>query len=398
MPCHFSQIVVLRVNIAGLRVIRSYHNSKKESHRNVCLIPESAHGTNFASALLAGMVIVKIKCLANGRIDMKDLENSCQKHTKNLSCIMITYPSTYGLFDREILAITSMVHYDGGQCYIDGANMNAMVGYTAPGCIGGDVCQINLHKTFSIPHGGGGPGMGPIAVRQHLASFLPDSVFIQNVGGSQPFGHVSQAAYGSASIPPVSYLLLWMLGSRGLKTCTEYAILNANYLKKRPDGHCPVLFLGENDFCAHEFIIDLRPFKKTAQIEAEDVAKRLMDYGLHSPTLAFPVAGTLMIEPTESESKRELDRLADALISIRTEIASIEKGEESTTNNVLKNAPHTAKCVTSDDWDRPYARKTAAFPSSHSCTEKFWPSVGRIDGSYGDRNLMCSCALTNFCE
>ncbi|KAF8278447.1 putative glycine dehydrogenase [Trypanosoma cruzi] len=259
MPCHFSQIVVLRVNIAGLRVIRSYHNSKKESHRNVCLIPESAHGTNFASALLAGMVIVKIKCLANGRIDMKDLENSCQKHTKNLSCIMITYPSTYGLFDRVILAITSMVHYDGGQCYIDGANTNAMVGYTAPGCIGGDVCPINLHKTFSIPRGGGGPGMGPIAVRQHLASFLPRSVFIQNVGGSQPFGHVSQAAYGSASIPPVSYLLLWMLGSRGLKKCTGYAILNANCLKKRPDGHCPVLFLGENDFCAHVFIIDLRP-------------------------------------------------------------------------------------------------------------------------------------------
>ncbi|RNC57697.1 glycine dehydrogenase [Trypanosoma cruzi] len=237
-----------------------------------------------------------------------------------------------------------MVHCHGGQRYIDGANMNAMVGCTAPGCIGGDVCQINLHKTFSIPHGGGGPGMGPIAVRQHLVSFLPDSVFIQNVGGSQPFGQVSQAAYGSASILRVSYLLLWMLGSRGLKTCTEYAILNANYLKKRLDGHYPVLFPGENDFCAHEFIIDLRPFKKTAQIEAEDVAKRLMDYGLHSPTLAFPVAGTLMIEPTESESKRELDRLADALISIRTEIASAEEGEESTTNNVLKNAPHTAKC------------------------------------------------------
>ncbi|RNF19764.1 putative glycine dehydrogenase [Trypanosoma conorhini] len=376
---------------AGLRVIRAYHLSKKEGHRNICLIAESAHGTNFASALLAGMTIVKVKCLANGSIDMSDLENSCKKHKRNLSCIMVTYPSTYGLFDRDILDITSMVHYHGGQCYIDGANMNAMVGYTAPGYIGGDVCHINLHKTFCIPHGGGGPGMGPIAVRQHLAPFLPDSVFIQNVGGSQPFGQVSQAAYGSASLLTVSYMAMMMLGSRGLKKCTEYAILNANYLKKRLEGHYPILFLGATELCAHEFIIDLRPFKKTAMIEAEDVAKRLMDYGLHAPTLAFPVAGTLMVEPTESESKREMDRLADALISIRGEIAAIERGEQSITNNVLKNAPHTAKCVTSDDWGRPYTRKTAAFPSSYSYTEKFWPAVGRIDGTYGDRNLMCTC-------
>ncbi|RNE99881.1 putative glycine dehydrogenase [Trypanosoma rangeli] len=383
---------------AGLRVIRAYHHTKKEGHRNVCLIPESAHGTNFASALLAGMMIVKVRCLANGSIDMSDLENSCKKYKNTLSCIMVTYPSTYGLFDRDILTITSMVHYYGGQCYVDGANMNAMVGYTAPGYIGGDACHVNLHKTFSIPHGGGGPGMGPIAVRQHLAPFLPDSVFVQNIGGSQPFGQVSQAAYGSASILTVSYMLMMMLGSHGLKKCTEYAILNANYLKRRLEGHYPILFLGEKELCAHEFIIDLRPFKKTAQIEAEDVAKRLMDYGLHAPTLAFPVAGTLMIEPTESESKREIDRLADALISIRAEIAAIERGEQSTANNILKNAPHTAKCVTSDDWDRTYTRRAAAFPSSYSYMEKFWPSVGRINGTYGDRNLMCSCASLDLYE
>ncbi|KAH9598560.1 Glycine cleavage system P protein [Trypanosoma melophagium] len=383
---------------AGLRVIRAYHLSKKEGYRHVCLIPESAHGTNPASAVLAGMTVVKVNCLPDGRIDIKNLEALCQKHSKELSCIMITYPSTYGLFEKDILNITSMVHYYGGQCYIDGANFNAMVGYTGPGFIGGDVCHINLHKTFSIPHGGGGPGMGPIAVRQHLAPFLPNSVFNQKIGGSQPFGQVSQAAYGSASILTISYMLMLMLGSNGLKTCTEYAILNANYLKKRLENHYPILFLGEQDFCAHEFILDLRQFKKTAHIEAEDVAKRLMDYGFHSPTLAFPVAGTLMIEPTESESKRELDRLAEALISIRGEIAAIEKGEQCTKNNVLKNAPHTAKCVTSENWDRPYSRQMAAFPSSYSYIEKYWPAVGRVDGAYGDRHLMCSCASLDFYE
>nr|CCC91329.1 unnamed protein product [Trypanosoma congolense IL3000] len=381
---------------AGLRVIRAYHHSKGEGQRNVCLIPVSAHGTNPASAVLAGMRVVALKCLPDGRIDMKDLEQLSEKHSKELACIMLTYPSTYGLFEKDILTITSLVHQHGGQCYIDGANLNAMVGYTGPGFIGGDVCHLNLHKTFSIPHGGGGPGMGPIAVRQHLAPFLPNSVFQQKVGGSQPFGQVSQAAYGSASILTVSYMLMLMLGTQGLKMCTEYAVLNANYLKKRLEKHYSILFLGENDLCAHEFILDLRPFKKSAQIEAEDVSKRLMDYGIHSPTVAFPIPGTLMIEPTESESKCELDRLADALISIRDEIAAIERGEQSKTNNVLKNAPHTAKCVTADNWDRPYSRQLAAFPSPHSNIEKYWPTVARIDGTYGDRHLVCSCASLEF--
>ncbi|CBH12220.1 glycine dehydrogenase, putative [Trypanosoma brucei gambiense DAL972] len=376
---------------AGLRVVRAYHQSKGEGQRNVCLIPVSAHGTNPASAVLAGMKVVTLKCLEDGRIDVEDLKQLCEKHSKELSCIMLTYPSTYGLFDRDILSVTSLVHQHGGQCYIDGANLNAMVGYTGPGFIGGDLCHINLHKTFSIPHGGGGPGMGPIAVRQHLAPFLPNSVLRQKVGGSQSFGQVSQAAYGSASILTVSYMLMLMLGTRGMKVCTEHAILNANYLKKRLEKHYRIMFLGEEDLCAHEFIIDLRPFKKSAEVEAEDVSKRLMDYGIHSPTVAFPIPGTLMIEPTESESKQELDRLADALISIRGEIAAIERGEQDKTNNVLKNAPHTAKCVTAENWDRPYSRRTAAFPAPHSNIEKYWPTVGRIDGAYGDRHLMCNC-------
>ncbi|KAH8609846.1 putative Glycine cleavage system P protein Beta eliminating lyase [Trypanosoma vivax] len=380
---------------AGLRAIRAYHHSVQEAHRNVCIVPVSAHGTNPASAVLAGMAVVPLNCLQNGAIDMKDLERLCEKHSKELSCIMLTYPSTYGLFDKDILAVTSLVHQHGGQCYIDGANLNAMVGYTGPGFIGGDVCHLNLHKTFSIPHGGGGPGMGPIAVRQHLAPFLPNSVFVERVGGSQSFGQVSQAAYGSASILAISYTLMLMLGSSGLKKCSEYAVLNANYLKKRLERHYLLLFLGEEAHCAHEFIIDLRPFKKSASIEAEDVAKRLMDYGIHSPTVAFPVAGTLMIEPTESESKYELDRLADALISIRGEIAAIESGEQSRTDNVLKNAPHTAKSVTADEWSRPYSRQIAAFPCPHSRVEKYWPAVGRIDGAHGDRHLMCSCEMLN---
>ncbi|KPA86695.1 putative mitochondrial glycine dehydrogenase [Leptomonas pyrrhocoris] len=380
----------------GLRVIRAYHESRGEGHRNVCLIPMSAHGTNPASAVLAGLKVVTVKCLDNGSVDLADMEAKCKKHEKELACLMITYPSTYGLYDRDIRKITSMVHEHGGQCYIDGANLNALVGYTGPGFIGGDVCHMNLHKTFSIPHGGGGPGVGPITVRQHLAPFLPNSVYGASVGGSQPFGQVSQAAYGSASITTISYALITMLGSRGLKTCTEYAVLNANYLKKRLEEHYTICFLGHSDFCAHEFILDVRPFKRTAHIEAEDVAKRLMDYGFHAPTLAFPVVGTLMIEPTESESKRELDRLADALISIRREIAAVERGDQPKDNNVLTNAPHTAKCVTGDEWNRPYSRQLAAYPTHHQYREKFWPSVGRIDSTYGDRNLMCSCLPLEF--
>lgn len=381
---------------AGLRIIRAYHESRGEGHRDVCFIPISAHGTNPASAVLAGLKVVTVNCLDDGSVDMVDLGAKCVKHAKELACLMITYPSTYGLYDKDIRKITSMVHEHGGQCYIDGANMNALVGYTGPGFIGGDVCHINMHKTFSIPHGGGGPGLGPITVRQHLAPFLPNSTYGPVVGGSHAFGQVSQAGNGSASIATISYALIMMLGSHGLKTCTEYAVLNANYLKKRLEEHYTICFLGRGEFCAHEFILDIRPFKKTAHINAEDVAKRLMDYGFHAPTLAFPVAGTLMIEPTESESKRELDRLADALISIRREIAAVERGDQPKDNNVLTNAPHTAKCVTGDVWNRPYSRQLAAYPTRHQYREKFWPSVGRVDNTYGDRNLMCSCAPLEF--
>jgi len=377
---------------AGLRAIRSYHLSKKEGNRNVCLIPQSAHGTNPASAVLAGMSIVVVKCRPDGLIDIQDLEAQCTKYAKDLSCVMITYPSTYGMFDADVVKITDMVHRHGGQVYIDGANFNAMVGYTGPGYFGGDVCHINLHKTFGIPHGGGGPGMGPIGVREHLAPFLPNSVLGPKVGGSQPFGQVSQAPYGSASILTISYMLMLMLGSEGLTKCTAVAVLNANYLRKRLAAHYPILFVGENGSCAHEFILDLRGFKKTANIEAEDVAKRLMDYGFHAPTLAFPVAGTLMVEPTESEAKGEIDRLADALISIRKEIAEIESGAQPKDNNVLTNAPHTAQVVTASEWKATYTREKAAFPTSHTVVDKFWPSVSRVDGAYGDRNLMCSCA------
>lgn len=380
---------------AGLRAIESYHLSRGEKHRNVCLIPQSAHGTNPASAVLAGMKIVGVKCDASGRIDFADLAAQCAANAKELSCIMITYPSTYGVFDSDIKKITQLVHDNGGQVYIDGANFNAMVGHTGPGFFGGDVCHINMHKTFSIPHGGGGPGMGPIAVREHLAPFLPNSVYGAKVGGSQAFGQVSQAPYGSASILSISYMLMLMLGSKGMAKCTDIAILNANYLRKRLESHYAILFVGDTGLCAHEFIIDVRGFKKTANVEAEDVAKRLMDYGFHAPTLSFPVAGTLMIEPTESEPKSELDRFADALISIRQEIRDIEEGRQSRENNVLKNAPHTAAVVTSSTWDRPYSREVAAFPTAHTRLDKFWPTVSRIDGAYGDRNLMCSTA---FCD
>lgn len=380
---------------AGLRTIEAYHKSRGETNRVVCLIPQSAHGTNPASAVLAGMKIVTVKCDAAGRIDFADLTKACEANSANLSAIMVTYPSTYGVFDSDIKKITDLVHQHGGQVYIDGANFNAMVGYTGPGFFGGDVCHINMHKTFSIPHGGGGPGMGPIAVREHLAPFLPNAVAGPKVGGAQSFGQVSQAPYGSASILSISYMLMLMLGSTGLTKCTAMAILNANYLRKRLEPHYPILFLGDTGLSAHEFIIDLRPLKKSANIEAEDVAKRLMDYGFHAPTLAFPVGGTLMIEPTESEPLAELDRLADALISIRAEIKEVEEGRMPTEGNVLKHAPHTAAVVSASTWDRPYSREVAAYPSAFTRLEKFWPTVSRIDGAYGDRNLMCSTA---FCE
>jgi glycine dehydrogenase len=380
---------------AGLRTIEAYHKSRREANRVVCLIPQSAHGTNPASAVLAGMKIVTVKCEASGRIDFADLTKNCELHSANLSCIMITYPSTYGVFDSDIKKITALVHQHGGQVYIDGANFNAMVGYTGPGFFGGDVCHINMHKTFSIPHGGGGPGMGPIAVGEHLAPFLPNAVLGPKVGGSQSFGQVSQAPYGSASILSISYMLMLMLGSTGLTKCTAMAVLNANYLRARLQAHYPILFVGDTGLSAHEFILDLRPLKVSANIEAEDVAKRLMDYGFHAPTLAFPVPGTLMIEPTESEPKAELDRLVDALISIRAEVKEIEEGRQPKENNLLKNAPHTAEVVSSTSWDRPYTREQAAYPTPYTRVEKFWPTVSRIDGAYGDRNLMCSTA---FCD
>lgn len=381
---------------AGLRTIRAYHKSRGDEVRDVCLIPTSAHGTNPASAVLAGLKVVTVNCLEDGTVDITDLVAKCKKHEKELAAIMITYPSTYGLYDRDVVKITSMVHEHGGQCYIDGANLNALVGYSGPGFIGGDVCHMNLHKTLGIPHGGGGPGVGPITVKQHLAPFLPNCVYGAPVGGPEAFGQVSQAGNGSASVLTISYALIRMLGSKGLKDCTAYAVLNANYLKKRLEEHYAICFLNKDQHCAHEFIVDLRPFKKSAGIEAEDVAKRLMDYGFHAPTLAFPVVGTLMIEPTESESKRELDRLADALISIRAEIAAIERGDQPRDNNLLKNAPHTCKVVTAEEWTRPYSRKQAAYPAPAQNIEKFWPSVGRVDNTYGDRNLMCSCAPLEF--
>lgn len=378
---------------AGLRTIRAYHDSRGDTHRNICLLPVSAHGTNPATAALCGYTGVTVKCLPDGRIDWDDLVAKCEEHSKNLAAIMITYPSTYGVFDVDVKRITQKVHDHGGQVYIDGANLNAMVGYTGPGFIGGDVCHINMHKTFAIPHGGGGPGMGPICVREHLAPFLPNSTFgPAGEGGSNSFGTVSQAPFGSASILNISFMEMIMLGSEGLKRCTEYALLNANYMMTRLSEHYPILFRGATGRCAHEFILDLRPFKISAGIEAEDVAKRLMDYGFHAPTLAFPVPGTLMIEPTESEPKTELDRLVDALISIRAEIKEIEEGKYPKDNNVLVNSPHTCTLVCSDKWDKPYSREKAAYPTPFQREYKFWPSVARIDGAYGDRNLMCSCS------
>ena len=375
---------------AGLRVIRSYHESKGEGHRHICLIPVSAHGTNPASSQLAGLTLVPIKCTSIGRIDVDDLTKKCKEHAKNLACIMMTYPSTYGVFDSDVKLCTQIVHDHGGQVYIDGANLNAMVGVTGPGFFGGDVCHINMHKTFSIPHGGGGPGMGPICVREHLTPFLPDSTFGPQDGGSKPFGQCSQAPYGSASILNISYMSIAMLGTEGLTKCTQYALLNANYLMQRLSEHYGILYKGTTGRCAHEFIVDLRPFKTSAGIEAEDVAKRLMDYGFHAPTLAFPVAGTLMVEPTESENKYELDRFAEAMIAIRQEIREIEEGKYPKDNNVLLNSPHTAEVVSAEEWSRPYTRAKAAYPLASIRANKFWPAIGRVDGAYGDRHLLCT--------
>ncbi|MEY3411451.1 MAG: aminomethyl-transferring glycine dehydrogenase, partial [Bacteroidota bacterium] len=375
---------------AGLLVIRAYHQNRGDHHRNIALIPSSAHGTNPASAVMAGMQVVVSKCDEHGNIDLNDLRRLTDIHKDNLSCLMITYPSTHGVFEESIIEICDMIHAHGGQVYMDGANMNAQVGLTSPANIGADVCHLNLHKTFCIPHGGGGPGVGPIGVKSHLAPFLPGHSVIKT-GGSKATLAVSAAPWGSASILPISYAYIAMMGGDGLKKATEYAILNANYIKARLEKHFPILYTGTHGRCAHEMIVDCRHFKHTIGIEVVDIAKRLMDYGFHAPTVSFPVAGTLMIEPTESETKAEMDRFCDALINIRAEIQEIENGTADKVNNVLKNSPHTASVALSDAWDKPYTRSKAVFPLEWVKANKFWPSVSRIDDAYGDRNLVCSC-------
>ena len=372
---------------AGLMVIKAYHESRGDHHRNICLIPSSAHGTNPASAVMAGMKVVVTKASENGNIDVEDLRKKAELHKDNLSALMVTYPSTHGVYESAIKDITKIIHDNGGQVYMDGANMNAQVGLTNPGNIGADVCHLNLHKTFAIPHGGGGPGVGPICVAEQLVPFLPGNPIIKT-GGHQSISAISAAPYGSALACLISYGYIKMLGYRGLKKATEVAILNANYIKERLKDHYPTLYSGEKGRAAHEMIIDCRDFKANG-IEVVDIAKRLMDYGFHAPTVSFPVAGTMMIEPTESESKAEMDRFCDAMISIRKEIAEANKDDD---NNPLKNAPHTMDMVTSDEWLLPYSRQKAAFPLDYVHNTKFWPSVRRVDDAYGDRNLICTCA------
>jgi glycine dehydrogenase len=377
---------------AGLLAIREYHASRGEAHRNVCLIPQSAHGTNPASAVMAGFKVVAISTLKDGDIDLADLRAKADAHARDLAALMVTYPSTHGVFETTIREICEIVHGYGGQVYMDGANMNAQVGLCRPGDIGADVCHLNLHKTFCIPHGGGGPGVGPIGVAQHLAPFLPSAADLkhQTATNKHPVGPVAAAPYGSASILTISWMYIRMMGPEGLKRATEVAILNANYIAKRLDRYFPVLFKGKRGLVAHECILDLRDWKR-AGIEVEDVAKRLMDYGFHAPTISWPVAGTMMVEPTESEPKDELDRFCDAMISIHAEMTAIANGAADKQNNVLKNAPHTTGQIAADKWDRPYSREQAAFPAPWLRDYKFWPSVARIDSVYGDRNLFCSC-------
>ncbi|MFM2337712.1 MAG: aminomethyl-transferring glycine dehydrogenase [Bacteroidota bacterium] len=374
---------------AGLLTIKAYHEANGNPHRKVMLIPISAHGTNPASAVMCGMKVVVVKALENGYIDVDDLKAKATQYSNELSGIMITYPSTYGVYEETVKEITDIIHQHGGQVYMDGANMNAQVGLTAPGLIGADVCHLNLHKTFAIPHGGGGPGMGPICVKSHLAMHLPGHSYKQS-GLSTNYA-VSAAPYGSASILLISYGYIRMLGNEGVKAATEYAILNANYMRARLQGAYDILYTNNNGQCAHEFIVDLRPFKKSAEVEAEDVAKRLIDYGFHAPTMSFPVAGTIMIEPTESEDMAELDRFCDALLAIRKEIKEIEDGHADKKNNPLKNAPHTQHVVTADEWQHTYSRKQAAFPLPYVSLNKFWPSVARVNNTHGDRNLICTC-------
>ncbi|HEU5291298.1 MAG TPA: aminomethyl-transferring glycine dehydrogenase [Cyclobacteriaceae bacterium] len=374
---------------AGLMVIRAYHENRGDHHRNLALIPASAHGTNPASAVMAGMDVVIVKSDEEGKIDVADLKAKAEQHKDNLACLMVTYPSTHGVFEESIIDICETIHKNGGLVYMDGANMNAQVGLTSPANIGADVCHLNLHKTFCIPHGGGGPGMGPICVNDKLKAFLPGHVVVKT-GGEKAINAVSAAPWGSASILTISYAYISMMGGEGLTNATKLAILNANYIKDRLNGEYKILYTGTHGRCAHEMIVDCRDFKKVG-VEVEDIAKRLMDYGFHAPTVSFPVAGTLMIEPTESETKGELDRFCDALIEIRNEIREVEEGKADRENNVLKHAPHTAAVITADVWDRPYSRQKAAYPLPYVKEAKFWPTVSRIDNAYGDRNLVCSC-------
>ncbi len=374
---------------AGLLTIRAYHESRNESHRNISLIPASAHGTNPASAVMAGMDVVVVKSDSEGKIDVADLKAKAAQYKDQLSCLMVTYPSTHGVYEESIIDICETIHKNGGLVYMDGANMNAQVGLTSPANIGADVCHLNLHKTFCIPHGGGGPGMGPICCNDKLKPFLPGHAVVKT-GGDQATHAVSAAPWGSASILAISYAYIAMMGAEGLTNATKLAILNANYIKERLSGHYKILYTGTNGRCAHEMIVDCRDFKKSG-VEVEDIAKRLMDYGFHAPTVSFPVAGTLMIEPTESEPKKELDRFCDALIEIRNEIREVEEGKADIENNVLKNAPHTAAVITADEWTMPYSRQKAAYPLAFVKEAKFWPSVSRVDNAYGDRNLVCSC-------
>lgn len=377
---------------AGLLVIQAYHQSKGDTHRKVVLIPSSAHGTNPASAAMAGMEIVIVKCDANGNVDLSDLKAKAEQHKANLSCLMVTYPSTHGVFEEGITEITKIVHENGGQVYMDGANMNAQVGLTSPATIGADVCHLNLHKTFAIPHGGGGPGMGPIGVAAHLAPFLPSHVVVKTTSGNQkPVSAVSAAPFGSSLILLISYGYIKMLGKQGVTDSTRYAILNANYMKDILKAHYPILYIGKNGRVAHEMILDCKEIKRNSGIEVGDIAKRLMDYGFHAPTVSFPVADTLMVEPTESEAKEELDKFCEAMISIRREIEDIATNGSDKTDNVLKNAPHTAKALIKDDWNHKYSREKAAYPLKWVRESKFWPAVGRVDNAHGDRNLICAC-------
>ena len=375
---------------AGLMTIRAYHEHHGEGHRNVTIVPDSAHGTNPASAVMAGMEVVVTKCDDNGNVDLEDLREKAEQNKDRLAALMVTYPSTHGVFEEDIKEICELIHNYGGLVYMDGANMNAQVGITSPGEIGTDVCHLNLHKTFCIPHGGGGPGVGPIGVNDKLKPFLPGNALI-DTGGSEAINGISAAPWGSASILAISYAYIKMMGAYGLTKATEVAILNANYLKDRLKDHYPILYTGKNGRTAHEFIIDLRPFRQSADVEAVDMAKRLMDYGFHAPTMSWPVPGTIMVEPTESESKQELDRFCEAMISIREEIREIEEGKADREDNVLKHAPHTQRMIISEEWDRPYSREKAIFPLDYIRFNKFWPSVSRVDDAYGDRNLMCSC-------